>query len=69
MRSELELWMPDFLTPQQLTREDRSITVDGRLKQGVSPAQTQADMDEIKRRLEQQYPTTNSGWSAQPKVL
>jgi hypothetical protein len=45
MRSELELWMPDFLTPQQLTREDRSITVDGRLKQGVSPAQTQAEMD------------------------
>jgi len=58
-----------FPHPKEVTREDRSITVYGRLKQGVSLAQAQADMDDITRRLGQQYPKTNLGWSAQAKVL
>ena len=69
LNAELELWMPISFTPQQLTREDRSITVYGRLKQGVSLAQAQAEIDSITRRLEQQYPETNSGWAAQVNNL
>ncbi len=69
LNAELELWMPISFTPQQLTREDRSITVYGRLKQGVSLAQARAEMDGIMRRLEQQYPETNSGWTAQVNIL
>jgi len=69
LNAELEFWMPISFTPQQLTREDRSITVYGRLKQGVSLAQAQAEMDGIARRLEQQYPKTNSGWTAQVNNL
>jgi hypothetical protein len=69
LNAELELWMPISFTPQPLTREDRSITVYGRLQQGVSLAQAQADIDGITRRLEQQYPKTNSGWAAQVNNL
>jgi predicted permease len=69
LNAELDLWMPISFTPQQLTREDRSITVYGRLKQGVSLAQAQAEMDGITRRLEQQHPKTNSGWAAQVNNL
>ena len=69
LNAELEFWMPISFTPQQLTREDRSITVYGRLKQSVSLAQAQAEMDGIARRLEQQYPKTNSGWKVQVNNL
>ena len=69
LNAEVDLWMPISFTPQQLTREDRSITVYGRLKPGVSLAQAQAQMDGITRRLEQQYSKTNSGWAAQVNNL
>src|SRR5258705_885389 len=35
----------------------------GRLKAGVTMAQAQADTDAIARRLEEQYPESNSGWN------
>jgi len=69
LNAELELWMPIAFTPQQLTREDRSIIVYGRLKQGVPLSQAQADMDSIARRLEQEYPKTNPGWATQVNNL
>jgi putative ABC transport system permease protein len=69
LNHELELWMPIAFTPDQLTREDRSIIVYGRLKQGVSLSQAQAEMDGITRRLEQQYSKTNTGWTAQVNNL
>src|SRR5215813_7246480 len=69
LNAELEFWMPISFVPAQLTREDRSITVYGRLKQGVSLAQAQAEIDGITRRLEQQYPKTNRGWTAQVNNL
>ncbi len=69
LNSELELWIPITFTPQQLTREDHSIIVYGRLKQGVPLSQAQAEMDGITHRLEQEYPKTNSGWAAQVNNL
>jgi putative ABC transport system permease protein len=69
LNAELELWMPIAFTPQQLTREDHSIIVYGRLKQGVPLSQAQAEMDGITHRLEQEYPKTNSGWAAQVNNL
>src|ERR1044072_7110488 len=65
LNAELEFWMPISFTPQQLAREDRSITVDGRLKPGGSLSHAQAEMDAISRRLEQKDPKTNFGWTAQ----
>jgi putative ABC transport system permease protein len=69
LNADLELWMPIAFTPQQLTREDHSIIVYGRLKQGVPLSQAQAEMDGITHRLEQQYPGTNAGWAAQVNNL
>jgi putative ABC transport system permease protein len=42
-------------------RGNRSLHVIGRLKPGVTRQMAQADMDPIAARLEQQYPTTNTG--------
>jgi len=69
LNNDLDLWMPISFSPQQLTREDHSITVYGRLKQGVPLAQAQADMNSVTRRLEQEYPKTNTGWGAQVNNL
>ena len=55
LNAPLDLWMPISFMPQQLAREDRSITVYGRLKQGVSVGQAQEEMNGITRHLEQQY--------------
>ena len=69
LNAELELWMPIAFTSEQLTREDRSITVYGRLKPDVSLSKAQAEMDRITRHLEQQYPETNSVWASQVNDL
>ncbi|HJP92410.1 MAG TPA: ABC transporter permease [Pyrinomonadaceae bacterium] len=69
LNAELELWMPISFAPEQLTREDHSIIVYGRLKQGVSLAQAQAQMDGITNRLAQACPETNTGWGAQVNNL
>ena len=69
LNAELELWMPISFAPEQLTREDHSIIVYGRLKQGVPLSQAQAEMDGITRRLAEDYPATNSGWGAQVNNL
>ena len=65
LNAELELWMPIAFTPQQLSREDRSIIVYGRLKKDVTLSQAQAEMAGITSSLAQEYPKTNSGWAAQ----
>ncbi|MGH9943133.1 MAG: ABC transporter permease [Pyrinomonadaceae bacterium] len=49
-------------TPEQLeNRQFRIFRAVAHLKPGVSPTQMQAEVDAISRRLEQQYPTTNTG--------
>ncbi len=69
LNAELELWMPIAFAREQLTREDHSIIVYGRLRQGVTLAQAQAEMNGIANRLAQAYPKTNSGWGAQVNNL
>jgi putative ABC transport system permease protein len=56
-----ELWIP--LTPEvkDWTRNDHGISAIGRLKEGVSLAQAQAEMSAIARRIEEQNPVTNEG--------
>ncbi|HEY9233145.1 MAG TPA: ABC transporter permease, partial [Blastocatellia bacterium] len=53
---------PFALTPQQASnRQSHGNLTVARLKDGVSLAQAQADMDALAARLEQQYPQTNTG--------
>ncbi|HKP72426.1 MAG TPA: ABC transporter permease, partial [Pyrinomonadaceae bacterium] len=61
---EPELWMPFAPDLSKWGRGGRSVDAAvGRLKPGVTVAQAQAEMDAITRRLEQQYPKSNSGQS------
>ncbi len=54
-----ELWVPLDLTGKETNRGWQSLRVFARLKNGVTLAQSQAEMATITARLEQQYPGTN----------
>src|SRR5215510_7954621 len=57
-----EILAPMEMTPALMrSRRNHGYLVVGRLKAGVSVGQAQSDLDVIARRLEQQYPNTNTG--------
>ncbi|MCU1267457.1 MAG: hypothetical protein JWM21_3775 [Acidobacteria bacterium] len=60
-----ELWVPMTfdVRPQMKQRKAHFLRPVGRLKDGVTLAQAQADTDAVARRLEAQYPDTNKGWN------
>jgi putative ABC transport system permease protein len=59
-----ELWVPLALTPEeQADRAQLSLQVLGRLRNGVTLDQTRAALAGFSRRLEQDYPKTNTGRS------
>jgi putative ABC transport system permease protein len=64
LNRELDLFQPLALDPTEVDRADHAIFVYGRLKPGVPLAQAQVEMETIYRRLEQENPVSNSGWSA-----
>src|SRR5262245_41850223 len=59
------LWPPmNFETTEGMRqRKAHFLRPIGRLKPGVTLAQAQTDMDAIARRLEAQYPESNTGWN------
>jgi putative ABC transport system permease protein len=59
------LWTPmNFETAEGMRqRKAHFLRPVGRLKTGVTLAQAQADMDAVARRLEAQYPESNTGWN------
>jgi len=57
--TEAALWMPFVPTTAQERRDNRPLSVFGRLRAGVSRAQAQAELDAIAGRLAAQYPETN----------
>ena len=60
-----EVYAPIALTPELMgNRISHGFYVIGRLKPGVSIENSQADVDNITARLEQQYPAANTGWGA-----
>jgi putative ABC transport system permease protein len=57
-----ELWTPLVFSPDEMNnRAARYVGVLARLKAGVVREQAQAEMNSIARRLEQQFPATNTG--------
>ena len=62
MNRDVDLYMPLSIDRRQLSRQDHSFNVYGRLRPVVSLARAQAEMDAIAQRLEEQFPATNQGW-------
>lgn len=60
---EAEIWTPLALDPARMGRRSDFLPVFGRLQDGVSPEQAQAEMNAIAARLAQAYPDTNRNWS------
>ena len=60
-----QLWVPlNFdADPEMKIRNAHFLRPMGRLKEGVTLAQAQADTDLIAAQLEQQFPDSNTGWS------
>jgi putative ABC transport system permease protein len=60
-----ELWVPlNFdASPGMKQRKAHFLRPIGKLKPGVTLAQAQADTDAVARRLEEQYPDTDTGWN------
>ncbi|HEV2114561.1 MAG TPA: ABC transporter permease [Terriglobales bacterium] len=60
-----QAWTPLAFTPEELSgeeRKSRSFFVLGRLAEGVTVQQAQAEMNTIARRLEQTYAAADKGW-------
>ena len=59
-----QLWVPlNFASPEMTQRFAHFLRPVGRLKEGVTLAQAQADTDLIARQLEQHFPESNTGWN------
>lgn len=70
-RLPFQLWAPMAFAPADINHDQHWIAVMGRLKDGVSMAQAQAEMDGIARQLAQEFPKTNTnlGVSVEPLHL
>ena len=68
--SEVDIFVPFAPTPQQLSdRADHSYLVIGRLRDGVTVEQAQAEMRIIGQGLARAYPATNQGWTVKVETL
>ena len=70
-RFDSQLWVPLSLRPEQITHDSNFMPVMARLKDGVSLAQAQAEMEGIAAQLQTEFPRTNAnrGVSVQPLHL
>jgi predicted permease len=59
------MWVPVAYTDaQRAVRENHNAQVVARLRPGVTVAQARAELEQISRRLEREYPKENAGWGA-----
>lgn len=66
----IDLFVPFAPTPQQLeNRSDHDYEVIGRLRDGVTAMQAQAEMRTIAEHLSKAYPATNARWSVHVETL
>ncbi len=68
-RLQTELIAPLAFRPEQINHDFHFILVMGRLKDGVTRAQAQADMDVVTDRIAKDYPQSNKGWGASVEQL
>ena len=67
--AQSEVWVPFPLDPAKEARDNRFISVIGRLKPGASVAQAKAQLDTVNQRLAQSYNETNTGWTVKVTSL
>jgi putative ABC transport system permease protein len=58
---QTDVWVPLAADPSRAARDRRLLYVLGRLKPGVTRAQSAAEMTTISRQLEREFPTSNAG--------
>ncbi len=68
-RLESQLFFPLAFTPDQLNHDFHWLLVLGRLKPGVTLAQANADMVDVAKRIADDHPKSNTGWSASVEPL
>jgi putative ABC transport system permease protein len=61
--SLIDVWVPMTLDPA-IPRDRRNIRVSGRLKPGATFEQAAAEVRDVSRRLQTEFPATNAGWEA-----
>lgn len=61
-----EMWVPDTFAYGAQDRDGRRLRIFARLKQGVSLAQSRADIAAVAARLEEKYPGTSKGARVTP---
>jgi putative ABC transport system permease protein len=60
-----DIWVPvAYKDEERAVRDNHNDAVVARLKPGVSAERADAEMKDISRRLEREYPKENTGWSA-----
>jgi putative ABC transport system permease protein len=68
-RQPSQLMLPLAIPPEQATHQAHSLLVMGRLKEGVSLQQANAEMQTISRQLAEAFPQTNANWEASVEPL
>src|SRR5437773_2551264 len=68
-RFNSQFWIPLRLQPDQTNRDLRPVLVMGRLKDGVSLAQAQSEMNGIAQQLQNEHPNTNVNRSVSVEPL
>ncbi|MEO5959974.1 MAG: ABC transporter permease, partial [Opitutaceae bacterium] len=61
--SRTELFVPGDYADNKQNHGSHNLQVYGRLKAGVTVEQARSELAAIAKRLEEQYPSTNTGWS------
>ena len=68
-RFQEQLWVPLAFRPDQINHDAHWLLVMGRLKDGVTQARAQAEMQEIARQLAGEHPRSNANSSASVEPL
>jgi putative ABC transport system permease protein len=68
-RQQSQLMLPLAFRPEQINHQSHSLLVMGRLKEGVSLQQANAEMQAITQQLAEEFPQSNTNWSASVEPL
>jgi predicted permease len=63
-RQQNRMWLPLAFKKEQLNHDFHWLLVMGRLKPGVTIAQANSNMASVTRAMAQEFPASNTGWSA-----